>query len=215
MVASFGPYVSLAAPFRRYLGYVLIQLYLASKSPRRRELLAQLSLVFECIEGSVDESVLDGETPQDYVLRLATAKAVSGQDNLATVPSHIPILGSDTSVEIDNQILGKPRDEQEAVAMLARLSGNSHMVYTAVAIKHNRDIKSVCCATKVFFAAMTASQINSYVATGEPMDKAGAYGIQGLGGRYIKKIEGSYTSVVGLPLYETSMLLTECGVFSD
>jgi septum formation protein len=191
-----------------------MQLYLASKSPRRRELLAQLGLVFECIEGSVDESVLDGETPQDYVLRLAKAKAVSGQDNLV-VPSQIPILGSDTSVVIDNQILGKPRDEQEAVAMLARLSGHSHMVYTAVAIKHNRDIKSVCCATKVFFAAMTASQINSYVATGEPMDKAGAYGIQGLGGRYIKKIEGSYTSVVGLPLYETSMLLTECGVFSD
>lgn len=214
MAASFGPYVSLAAPFRRYLGHVLMQLYLASKSPRRRELLAQLGLVFECIEGSVDESVLDGETPQDYVLRLAKAKAVSGQDNLV-VPSQIPILGSDTSVVIDNQILGKPRDEQEAVAMLARLSGHSHMVYTAVAIKHNRDIKSVCCATKVFFAAMTASQINSYVATGEPMDKAGAYGIQGLGGRYIKKIEGSYTSVVGLPLYETSMLLTECGVFSD
>jgi septum formation protein len=191
-----------------------MQLYLASKSPRRRELLAQLGLVFECIEGSVDESVLDGEAPQDYVLRLAKAKAVSGQDNLV-VPSQIPILGSDTSVVIDNQILGKPQDEQEAVAMLARLSGHSHMVYTAVAIKHNRDIKSVCCATKVFFAAMTASQINSYVATGEPMDKAGAYGIQGLGGRYIKKIEGSYTSVVGLPLYETSMLLTECGVFSD
>jgi septum formation protein len=191
-----------------------MQLYLASKSPQRRELLAQLGLVFECIEGSVDESVLDGETPQDYVLRLAKAKAVSGQDNLV-VPSQIPILGSDTSVVIDNQILGKPQDEQEAVAMLARLSGHSHMVYTAVAIKHNRDMKSVCCATKVFFAAMTASQINSYIATGEPMDKAGAYGIQGLGGRYIKKIEGSYTSVVGLPLYETSMLLTECGVFSD
>ena len=214
MAASFGPHDSLAAPFRRYLGHVLMQLYLASKSPRRRELLAQLGLVFECIEGSVDESVLDGETPQDYVLRLAKAKAVSGQDNLV-VPSQIPILGSDTSVVIDNQILGKPQDEQEAVAMLARLSGNSHMVYTAVAIKHNRDMKSVCCATKVFFAAMTASQINSYIATGEPMDKAGAYGIQGLGGRYIKKIEGSYTSVVGLPLYETSMLLTECGVFSD
>jgi septum formation protein len=213
VAASFGPYVSLAAPFRRYLGHVLMQLYLASKSPRRRELLAQLGLVFECIEGSVDESVLDGETPQDYVLRLAKAKAVSGQDNLV-VPSHIPILGSDTSVVIDNQILGKPRDEQEAVAMLARLSGRSHMVYTAVAIKHNRDIKSVCCVTKVFFADMTVRQINSYVSTGEPMDKAGAYGIQGLGGRYIQKIEGSYSSVVGLPLYETGVLLAECGIFS-
>jgi septum formation protein len=190
----------------------LIQLYLASKSPRRRELLAQLGLAFECIEGSVDESVLDSETPQDYVLRLAKAKAVSGQDNLAAAQSHIPILGSDTSVVIDNQILGKPGDEQEAVAMLARLSGRSHIVYTAVAISHNSDIKSVCCATKVFFAAMTASEINSYVTTGEPMDKAGAYGIQGLGGRYIKKIEGSYTSVVGLPLYETGVLLAECGV---
>ena len=192
----------------------MIQLYLASKSPRRRELLTRLGLAFECIEGSVDESVLDSETPQDYVLRLAKAKAVSGQGNLV-VPSHIPILGSDTSVVIDNQILGKPRNEQEAVAMLARLSGRSHIVYTAVAISHNSDIKSFCCATKVFFAAMTVSQINSYVATGEPMDKAGAYGIQGLGGRYIKKIEGSYTSVVGLPLYETSVLLTECGVLSD
>lgn len=190
----------------------MIQLYLASKSPRRRELLAQLGLAFECIEGSVDESVLDSETPQDYVLRLAKAKAVSGQDNLAAAQSHIPILGSDTSVVIDNQILGKPGDEQEAVAMLARLSGRSHIVYTAVAISHNSDIKSVCCATKVFFAAMTASEINSYVTTGEPMDKAGAYGIQGLGGRYIKKIEGSYTSVVGLPLYETGVLLAECGV---
>jgi septum formation protein len=193
----------------------LIQLYLASKSPRRRELLAQLGLAFECIEGSVDESVLDSETPQDYVVRLAKAKAISGQGNVASAQSHIPILGSDTSVVIDNQILGKPRDEQEAVAMLTRLSGRSHVVYTGVATSHNRDIKSICCATKVCFAAMTASQINNYVATGEPMDKAGAYGIQGMGGRYIKKIEGSYTSVVGLPLYETSVLLTRCGVLSD
>ena len=192
----------------------MIQLYLASKSPRRRELLAQLELAFECIEGSVDESVIDSEAPQDYVERLAKAKAISGQGNVAAVQSHIPILGSDTSVVIDNQILGKPRDEQEAVAMLTRLSGRSHIVYTGVAISHNRDIKSVCCATKVYFAAMTASQINNYVATGEPMDKAGAYGIQGIGGRYIKKIEGSYTSVVGLPLYETSVLLTGCGVLS-
>jgi septum formation protein len=193
----------------------LIQLYLASKSPRRRELLAQLGLAFECIKGSVDESALDSETPQDYVVRLAKAKAISGQGNVAAAQSHIPILGSDTSVVIDNQILGKPRDEQEAVAMLTRLSGRSHVVYTGVAISHNRDIKSICCATKVCFAAMTASQINNYVATGEPMDKAGAYGIQGIGGRYIKKIEGSYTSVVGLPLYETSVLLTGCGVLSD
>jgi septum formation protein len=176
--------------------------------------LAQLGLVFECIEGSVDESVIDGETPQDYVLRLAKAKAVSGQKNAGSAQSHIPILGSDTSVVIGGQILGKPSDEQEAVAMLTRLSGNSHVVYTAVAVNHNSAIKSVCCVTKVFFANMTVSEINSYVATGEPMDKAGAYGIQGLGGRYIKKIEGSYTSVVGLPLYETGVLLAECGIFS-
>jgi septum formation protein len=192
----------------------LIQLYLASKSPRRRELLAQLGLAFECIEGSVDESVLDGENPQDYVLRLAKAKAVSGQNNAGSAQSNIPILGADTSVVIGSQILGKPSDEQEAVAMLTRLSGNSHVVYTAVAVNHNRAIKSVCCVTKVFFADMTVRQINSYVATGEPMDKAGAYGIQGLGGRYIQKIEGSYTSVVGLPLYETGVLLAECGIFS-
>jgi septum formation protein len=193
----------------------LIQLYLASQSPRRRELLAQLGLVFECIEGSVDESVLDGELPQDYVLRLAKAKTVSGQKNVTAEQAHIPILGSDTSVVIGNQILGKPSDEQEAVAMLSRLSGNSHVVYTAVAVNHNKIIETVCCATKVFFANMTISQINSYVATGEPMDKAGAYGIQGLGGQYIKKIEGSYTSVVGLPMYETRVLLTEIGFFTD
>ena len=190
----------------------MVQLYLASKSPRRRELLAQLGLVFECIDGSVDESVLDGELPQDYVLRLAKAKTVSGQKNVKAGQSHIPILGSDTSVVIGDQILGKPSDEQEAVAMLTRLSGNSHVVYTAVAVNYNSAIKTVCCATKVFFADMTISQINSYVATGEPMDKAGAYGIQGLGGQYIKKIEGSYTSVVGLPIYETRVLLIEGGI---
>jgi septum formation protein len=190
----------------------MIQLYLASKSPRRREILTQLGVVFECIEGSVDESVLDDEIPQDYVLRLAKAKALSGQKNVRTARSHIPILGSDTTVAIGNKILGKPKDEQEAIAMLTCLSGKSHIVYTAVALSHNGIIKSVCCPTKVCFADMTLNQINSYVATGEPMDKAGAYGIQGIGGQYIKKIEGSYTSVVGLPIYETRLLLTEIGI---
>lgn len=192
----------------------MIQLYLASKSPRRKELLAQLGVTFDCIDGCVDESTLSNEAPQNYVLRLAIAKAAAGRKNIQAGFSHIPVLGSDTSVVISNEILGKPRDKQEAIAMLSRLSGNSHIVYTAVAVNHNGTIRTVCCATKVFFAAMTLSQINSYVATGEPMDKAGAYGIQGLGGRYIQKIEGSYTSVVGLPLYETGMLLTECGVLS-
>lgn len=190
----------------------MIQLYLASKSPRRRELLAQLGVTFDCIDGSVDETTHGNEVPQNYVLRLAIAKAAAGRKNMQLGLSHVPVLGSDTSVVISNDILGKPRDEQEAVVMLSRLSGNSHIVYTAVAVNHNGAIRTVCCATKVFFAAMTLSQINSYIATGEPMDKAGAYGIQGLGGRYIQKIEGSYTSVVGLPLYETGMLLTECGV---
>jgi septum formation protein len=181
-------------------------------SPRRRELLAQLGVTFDCIDGSVDETTHGNEVPQNYVLRLAIAKAAAGRKNMQLGLSHVPVLGSDTSVVISNDILGKPRDEQEAVAMLSRLSGNSHIVYTGVAVNHNGAIRTVCCATKVFFAAMTLSQINNYVATGEPMDKAGAYGIQGLGGRYIQKIEGSYTSVVGLPLYETGMLLTECGV---
>lgn len=198
---------------------VATALYLASSSPRRNELLAQLGVQFSVIIPDVDETVLLHELPDAYVKRLAVAKAKEGlrlcwqrtcsNNNLIDTV----VIGSDTSVVIDNAILGKPRTREEAVLMLNRLSGRTHQVMTSVAIVNEQKECVDVSVTTVTFKTLTLAQINAYCDTHEPMDKAGAYGIQGLGAIFVESIAGSYSGVVGLPLSETAELLKEFNVF--
>ncbi|MCH1918135.1 Maf-like protein [Shewanella sp. A3A] len=185
-------------------------LILASASPRRRELLAQLGLgnaafQFSVQPADIDESLRVGEAPAPFVRRLALEKAQAGL--AASGDNNAVVLGSDTIVVCDDTILGKPVDSDEAFAMLSSLSGRTHQVMTAVALCSATRTESVLVCTEVTFTALTAAQIHAYIASGEPMDKAGAYGIQGLGGSFVQQLHGSYSAVVGLPLVETRELL--------
>lgn len=187
-------------------------LVLASSSPRRQELLSQVLLTaadksFTIVCPEIDESALAQELPADYVVRLALEKAKAGAKLLQDGQSAV-VIGSDTIVVANQQLLGKPNSVVEAQQTLRQLSGQTHQVYTAVAaVKgEQQDYRLVC--TEVEFCTLTAEQIDAYIATGEPMDKAGAYGIQGLGGSFVRQIKGSYSAVVGLPLVETRELLT-------
>jgi septum formation protein len=179
---------------------------LASASPRRRELLTQLGVAFVVVQAPIDESVLPGENAADYVSRLAKAKAQAG---FAAQAQPLPTLGADTIVVVDGEILGKPQDETDFLRMMRLLSGRGHQVYTAVALCRDAAIEpqAVTVATDVWFGPLSEAQMQAYWHSGEPADKAGGYGIQGLGGRFIEKIHGSYFAVVGLPLYETAALL--------
>ncbi|MFQ6371845.1 Maf family protein [Shewanella sp. YIC-542] len=186
------------------------QLLLASASPRRRELLSQLGLgtpgfSFDILATDIDESRHQGEAAATYVNRLAREKAGAGWRNWQQAETIA--LGADTIVVVDDAVLGKPADADQAIAMLTRLSNRSHRVMTAVAVTDGYQCESVLVSTEVCFTRMSAAQIRAYVASGEPMDKAGAYGIQGLGGSFISHIHGSYSAVVGLPLVETRQLL--------
>ncbi len=184
-------------------------LILASASPRRQELLALFGLAFTVEPADVDESHAPGEPAAAYVERVARAKAeaVAGRNVAAWV------LGSDTAVVLDDKPLGKPADAPEARAMLERLSGQTHRVLSAVVlVAPNGEVARRRSTTSVAFAELGRSWIEAYVASGDPLDKAGAYGIQGLAGSRISRIEGSYTGVVGLPLYETAELLGEAGL---
>lgn len=171
-------------------------LTLASASPRRRELLASLGVAFEVAPADLDERVLPGERPEAYVRRLAAEKARAVQ---ARRPGG-SVLGADTEVVLDGRILGKPRDHEEARAMLRALAGRAHEVWTGVALATDEGIRVEAVRTDVWFRALDDDEIAEYVATGEPMDKAGAYGIQGGAARFVERVEGSYTNVVGLPL---------------
>lgn len=178
------------------------RLVLASASPRRREMLQQLGIRFEVDPANVDETVARGEKPADYVLRIAQAKAyrVAAKDRSALV------LAADTIVVLGTEILGKPRDEADAREMLKRLSGQQHVVMTAIAFDGAERL-SLRVDTRVRFRALSDREIAWYVGTGEPLDKAGAYGIQGLAANFVLSVEGSYTNVVGLPLAETVGML--------
>lgn len=187
---------------------------LASASPRRRELLAQIGVRHRVQAADVDETLRSGEAATDYVLRLARAKAgaMPGGD--------LPVLGADTSVVVDGRVFGKPSDDADARAMLRCLSGREHQVISAVALCHGERIETRLSVTRVWFRTIDNALIDRYVASGEPRDKAGAYGIQGLGGALVARIDGSYTGVVGLPLAETVDLLQAFNVpfwrdFSD
>jgi len=180
------------------------EIALASASPRRRELLNQLGVSFNLVSAAVDETPLAGEEPLPYVQRLAVAKATAGAEKLQY---QCPVLGADTIVVVDGLILGKPEDLQDFRRMMALLSGRQHQVITAVALVTAENCYQTYVATDVFFRPLTKAEIEAYWQSGEPQDKAGGYGIQGIAGRFVERINGSYSAVVGLPLCETEQLL--------
>lgn len=184
-------------------------LYLASASPRRSALLAQIGVVHRQFGCNIDEGALAGETPEQYVERVTRAKAVAGQLH---APDGAIVLAADTAVVVDGQILGKPADAIDAAKMLRTLSGRWHRVMTAVAVACAERITVARVDTRVRFRRIEEREIHAYWVTGEPADKAGGYAIQGLGAVFVDKIEGSYSAVVGLPLPETVSLLAECGI---
>ncbi len=183
----------------------MTSLYLASGSPRRQELLTQLGVAFERIVTGIEEKRAEGESAQQYVSRLAREKALAG---VAQVPRDLPVLGADTIVILNGEVLEKPHDDEHAFKMLSKLSGHTHQVMTAVALADRQQVLDCLVVTEVTFRVLTEEDIAGYIASGEPMDKAGAYGIQGLGGCFVRKINGSYHAVVGLPLVETYELLS-------
>jgi len=189
-------------------------LVLASQSPRRSELLAAAGFAFEVLAADIDESVRSGEDPAAYVERLAIEKAQAVLAKLndkakGLSPRDVLVLGADTTVTIDGLILGKPADEQEATEMLNRLRGRIHDVFTGVAVVDANGVRSAVERTRVWFDPMTDEDISWYVRSGEPVDRAGAYAIQGLAARFIPKIEGSYSNVVGLPVALVSSILRQ------
>ncbi len=178
---------------------------LASASPRRAALLTAAGLPFTRIPADVVEAVLPAETPREHVRRLATAKALA-------IARHHPsatVLGADTVVVLEDDILGKPRDAAHAREMLGRLQGRTHRVYTGVALWHRGELREAVEFSAVEFASMSSEEIDWYVASGEPADKAGAYAIQGLASRFVTRVEGSYPTVVGLPVAVVYRLLQE------
>lgn len=185
-----------------------MRLVLASKSPRRAALLAQVDLAFEVRVADIDESVGPGESPRAYVTRMAQEKAAAVAAQLGAAAADCLVLGADTTVVADGKILGKPKGRTDARHMLGRLSGRTHEVMSGVALAgaYEAHVTSV---TEVTFAALTSDEIDAYLATDEPWDKAGAYAIQGRAARFVSRIEGSYSGVVGLPLHETCRLIDE------
>jgi septum formation protein len=183
----------------------MVSLYLASGSPRRRELLTQLGLRFERLSTEVEEKKRPDEQAEAYVRRLAREKAQAG---VAVATRDLPVLGADTIVVLNDAVLEKPVNEAAAAEMLTKLSGQTHQVMTAVVLADRKACLDCLVVTEVTFRNLTAEDIATYIASGEPMDKAGAYGIQGSGGNFVRKINGSYHAVVGLPLVETAELLS-------
>jgi septum formation protein len=200
------------------------RIYLASQSPRRRELLAQIGVRFDMLlfrtgpraDRETDEDPLPDERPDDYALRVAAAKARHGVRLLQErrLPLR-PVLAADTTLDVDGAIVGKPADDADAVAILTRLSGRTHRVLTAIAVAQaysmDARIETRLSASEVRFRTLTADEIRRYVASGEPRDKAGAYGIQGHAAMFVEEIRGSHSGIVGLPLCETALLLREFG----
>jgi septum formation protein len=195
-------------------------IYLASRSPRRRELLAQIGVRFHLLlfrdkpetDAELDESPLAEETPAAYVERVARAKALAGWKRLEQ--RNLPraaVLAADTTVALDGRILGKPADRRDAAAMLAELAGTRHQVLSAVAVKQESQFESVLSVSEVEFKPLSPDEIRLYCATGECDDKAGAYAIQGRAAQFVVELRGSFSGVMGLPLYETAQLLERMG----
>jgi septum formation protein len=185
-------------------------LYLASQSPRRRQLLEQLDVHFAVLDVDVPEQRASSESPSDYVSRVARDKARAGLLKLANAED-VLVLGADTEVVLDDEVFGKPRDAHDAAAMLRRLSGRTHAVISVVWLVGAAGEQSAVCTSQVRFATLDESAIAAYVAAGEPFGKAGGYAIQGRGGSLIEHLEGSYSGVMGLPVFETAQLLRGSG----
>ncbi|MGD9951030.1 MAG: nucleoside triphosphate pyrophosphatase [Burkholderiales bacterium] len=191
-------------------------IYLASRSPRRRELLGHIGVKFHLLlfrtrpgePPDVDEEPREGEDPRAYVVRVACDKAAAGWKRMLerNLP-RAPVLAADTTVALEGRIYGKPRDRAEAESMLATLSGKRHEVLTAVALQYEEEVETALSVSEVQFRELTPEEIRDYVATGEPDDKAGAYAIQGRAALFVSEIRGSQSGIVGLPLYETAQLL--------
>ena len=198
-----------------------MRIYLASRSPRRRELLTQMGIAFDTVifrdgsraDNETDETPYPGEPPLDYVERVARAKAEHGSRIIdwRKLPRH-PLLSADTTLEFNGEIIGKPFDAADAVAILQRLSGQTHRVLTGVAVNHQGRTEFVLSSSEVRFRPLDEDEIRHYVSSGEPMDKAGAYGIQGRAGMFVEHLAGSYTGVMGLPVCETGELLKKLGL---
>jgi len=195
-------------------------IYLASRSPRRRELLRQIGIAFEVIllreapryPADFDETPKAGETPDDYVLRIAREKALAAVGTMCARRLAVrPVLAADTTVVCDDAILGKPADAADAARMLGLLGGRMHRVLTAVAVAGGGDVEVRVAESRVWFRALAADEIRRYVATGEPVDKAGAYAVQGIGMFMIEKVFGSHTNVIGLPVCEVVSALKRLG----
>lgn len=192
------------------------RIYLASRSPRRRELLTQIGVHFELLmfrgeprqDAEALEDILPGESPEDYVRRVACAKAAFAV-RLCRRRGLAPrlVLAADTTLDVDGEIVGKPRDERDAEAILKRLSGRTHRVLTAVAVADAERVEHLLSISDVVFRDLSGEEIHAYVRSGEPMDKAGAYGIQGRAAIFVAEIRGSHSGIVGLPLCETAQLL--------
>lgn len=187
----------------------MAQIYLASSSPRRAELLRQIGISFEVVVPRIDETPLEKELPATYVKRISAAKA---RDVHNSASAHLPVLAADTVVVLQGKLMGKPRDRDDGLKMLALLSGNTHQVISAVTLCQGNVQETVTTETLVRFRKLTRQQREKYWQTGEPWDKAGGYGIQGLGAVLVESITGSYSGVVGLPLMETAQLLNRFGV---
>lgn len=183
---------------------------LASQSPRRRELLNQIGITHEVIAVDVDETPLENESPREYVRRITLAKATAGHE---LTPGD-PVLAADTCVVVNGSILGKPHDEEHAIRMLRLLSGTTHRVHTGVALFHHEQQHYRLSSSEVRFCHISEAQARRYWATGEPVDKAGAYAVQGRGALFIEHISGSYSGIMGLPLYETGQILTNAGLLA-
>ena len=197
------------------------KIYLASKSPRRRELLRQIGIEFEILmlregdvrDGAVSEIVLPGEAPEDYVARVAREKAESGAGAVLwrKLPQR-PVLASDTTVTLDGLILGKPANIEDAVSTLKRLSGRTHQVLTSVAVMANGQMFEAMQRSEVTFGELSEHTLLAYCALSEPYDKAGGYAVQGYAAQFIERITGSYSGIMGLPLFETTQLLQKAGI---
>lgn len=181
---------------------------LASVSPRRRELLAQIGVPHSVVGADIDETALPGEAPRDYVLRMARQKALTVRER----GEKLPVLAADTTVVLDDVIYGKPRDREEGLAMLGRLSGRTHGVLTAVALADARGVELRLSVSTVRFRGLSPQECAAYWETGEPRDKAGGYAVQGGAAVFIESLSGSYSGVMGLPLFETAELLHAAGV---
>jgi septum formation protein len=185
-------------------------IYLASSSPRRAELLHQIGVQFMVLAVDVDESPLVSETPEQYVRRVAKAKADAAGH--AVDEEGIPILAADTTIAIDNEIVGKPHDPAHCRCILSKLSGRTHQVFTCIAFRYQRQTRLTLSLNQVRFRVIEEKEVAAYCASNEPLDKAGAYAIQGKAAIFVENLEGSYSSVMGLPLFETAKILQQADI---